>query len=195
MNILDYIKAGASFVWLFVANVFFVLSGLVMVPLAIPFHQKGFSVSDGRSIVNLPKWAYVWGNDFDGLLGDKRGWWAANTPFHLPVDHFFSMFMWAAVRNPANNMRMLKMFQAPITNSTITYKGDYDVQDDPGEGGWQFVKTENAGKSWYGLYIVKSYNSTHAFVLRLGFKITPSHQGTADLPKGFVTKISFYKEL
>ena len=84
----DFIKAFISFIFLFVVNVFFVLSGLLFVALGIPFRVEGFSVSDGRPIVNLPKWLYPYGNDFDGLLGDKRVLYANNTPFGVPVDTF-----------------------------------------------------------------------------------------------------------
>lgn len=196
MNYLDYIKALFQFIWQFVANVLFVLTGLLMVAIAIPFRVKGISVSDGRPIVNLPRWAFPWGNDFDGLEGDKRLWWAQNTPFKLPVDHFISMYVWAAIRNPANNMRMMDLFQAPVVGSTIVWIGDAVVEDDAGETGCQFVKTTNSGRNYYGFYLVKPYkNGTHAFVVRLGFKVQPDHIGSQSLPKGIVTKISFWKEL
>ena len=194
----DFIKAFISFVFLFVVNVFFVLSGLLFVALGIPFRVEGFSVSDGRPIVNLPKWLYPYGNDFDGLLGDKRFWYANNTPFGVPVDSFLAMYNWAALRNPCNNLRMLDMFNAKITDSTFSYLGDYIVEDDPGEGGWQFVKCVDVdGKVRYGLYVVKPYffNPKYAFVIRWGFKVQPKDAGTVDMPKGFVTKISFWKEL
>ena len=193
----DFVKAVAQFTFMSIIRIVLVTTGLIVVPLAIPFKVESFSVSDGRAIYNLPKWAYIWGNDFDGLLGDKKFWWAANTPFNLPVTHFISMFMWAAIRNPANNLRMIPWAQAPVTGSVITYKGDYTVEDDFGCSGWQFVKATNKGKSWYGFYLVHEYKSkpTHALVIRIGFKIKPSHQGEVDLPKGFVAKVSFFKKL
>lgn len=189
-------KAIIQWTFLTLSNLILDPLGLLVVAIAIPFRVKGISVSDGREIVNLPKWAHLWGNDYDGLLGDKRGWWAENTPFGVPVDSFFAMWWWAAIRNPVNNMRMYSLWQAPVVGSTITYKGDYTVNDRPGEAGWQFVITENAGKFWYGFYFVHQWSDTSAFVIRLGFKVTPEHQGQTDVPpKGIVIKINFNKAI
>lgn len=71
------IEALFQWAWLIIARVLGIITGLVMVPVAIPFRVAGVSGSDGRPIVNLPGWAWLWGNDFDGLQGDKRdmdGW-------------------------------------------------------------------------------------------------------------------------
>jgi hypothetical protein len=193
---MDYIKAVFQFVFLFFSDVFFDLLGLVMVAIALPFRVESVSVDDGRKIINLPKWAWLWGNDFDGVQGDKRGWWAANTPFGWDVNGYMAMYWWTAIRNPANNMRMLKLYQAPITGSTITYKGDYNVADKPGQGGWQFVKLVSLeGRSYYGFYFVKQWSQTHASVMRFGFKISPDQQGTVDLPKGETTRINPWKAI
>lgn len=191
---MDYIKAVLQWTFLFWANVILDLLGLVVVAIAIPFRVDGVSVSDGRKISNLPKWAWLFGNDHDGLLGDKRMWWAANTPFGLPVDHFISMYTWAAIRNPVNNMRLTNMFSAPVEGSTITYKGDEHVRDHAGEQGWQFVITENNGKKWYGFYLVHLWSDTRAFVIRLGYKVEPSDAGTTKR-QGMTTKINFFKSI
>lgn len=192
---MDYVKAAIQFLSLFVANVVLDVIGLVVVAIALPFRVKGYSGSDGREISNLPKWAWLFGNDYDGLQGDKRGWWAENTPFGWPVDSFMAMWWWAAVRNPVNNMRFVKLWQAPVKGSTITYVGDYTVRDHPGEAGWQFVTTENGGKHWYGFYLVHQWSDTRAFVVRLGFKVQPDDAGTDGEPVGMTTKINFYKAI
>lgn len=192
---MDYVKAAIQFLSLFVANVVLDVIGLVVVAIALPFRVKGYSGSDGREISNLPKWAWLFGNDYDGLLGDRRGWWAENTPFGWPVDSFMAMWWWAAVRNPVNNMRFVKLWQAPVKGSTITWVGDYTVRDHPGEAGWQFVTTENGGKHWYGFYLVHQWSDTRAFVIRLGFKVQPDDAGTDGEPLGMTTKINFYKAI
>src|SRR5690554_7576491 len=71
----DILKATKQWLFLLFFRLLGIISGLVIVAIAIPFRKEGVSLSDGRKIVNLPKWAWLWGNDFDGLLGDKRGWW------------------------------------------------------------------------------------------------------------------------
>ena len=196
INVKDYFKGGFQFLFLALTDSFFLLSGLFMVAIAIPFRVPGKSVSDGRDIVNLPNWAYVYGNDYDGLLGDKRNWYAENTPFGLPVTSFVSMYNWAALRNPSNNMRMYDIWSCPITGSTITYKGTTDVSDSPGKGGWQFVKCETPeGKVKYGFYLVHEWNEKKCFVIRLGFKVEPKHAGTVNDRKGFTNKIVPWKSL
>lgn len=192
---LDICKALAQWVFLLLSNVVLDLLGLFVVAAAIPFRVDAVSGSDGRPIVNLPKWVWLFGNDYDGLLGDKRGWWAENTPFGWPVDSFLAMWWWAAIRNPVNNMRFVKLWQAPVVGSTINYKGDYTVEDHPGQAGWQFVIVENGGKRWYGFYWVHQWSGTRAFVVRFGFKVKPSHAGTHEEPKGMTTKINPYKAI
>lgn len=189
-------KAAAQWLWLLLSRIICIILGYVIVAIAIPFRKDGVSKSDGRYISNLPKWAWLWGNDNDGLLGDKRLWWSENTPFGLPVDHFVSMYWWTAIRNPANNMRQLDIFSAPVTGSRITYLGDYTVNDNGKDFGKQLVIIKNNGKTWYGYYLVKKLSESRAFVIRLGFKVKPSHNGLVDEPrKGMVFKINFFKKL
>jgi len=191
---MDYIKAVLQWTFLFVANVILCLIGFVVVAIAIPFRVDGKSLSDGRPIKNLPKCVWLFGNDYDGLLGDKRMWWAANTPFGLPADHFISMYTWAALRNPVNNKRFTDMFSCPVEGSTITYKGKENVRDHAGEQGWQFVTTENNGKKWYGFYLVHLWSDKRAFVIRLGYKTEPSDAGSTER-QGMTTKINLYKSI
>lgn len=191
----DYICAFFQFIWLLVANIVLDIVGLFAVAIGIPFRVAGVSLSDGRPITNLPKWLWIFGNDYDGLLGDKRLWWAANTPWGLPVDSYIPMYTWAALRNPVNNMRLMDMFSAPVVGSTITYKGQAHVRDDIDSAGWQFVTTENNGKKWYGFYAVYLWpNKTHACVLRFGFKVEPSDAGSTER-QGMTTKITPYKSI
>ena len=192
----------AIFQWCFLLACTLVLDpiGLIVVALGIPFARPDRSVSDGRFIANLPKIFWLFGNDHDGLFGDKRGKWATMTPFGLPATHWFSMWWWAAIRNPVNNMRMVKLWQAPITGSMITYTGDYHVRDKPGEGGFQFVVTENKGRHWYGLYWVKQYSAKRAFVVRFGYKVEPDDRIQAALatptePAGYTMKINPFKAI
>lgn len=189
------LHALAQWSWLILARLAGIVTGLVMVALAIPFRVPTVSLSDGRQIVNLPRWAWLWGNDFDGLLGDKRGWWAENTPFGAPADSFLAMYWWAAIRNPANNMRFLDAFSAPVIGSKISYYGRYTVEDKPGMGGWQFVTAEQGARRWYGFYLVHEWGKSRAFAVRLGFKIKPSHAGTYEPAKGLTFKVNPFKAI
>lgn len=204
---------GVAWQWLFLilSNIVLDLLGLVAVAVAVPFARASISKSDGRPIQVLPAWAWIWSNDYDGITGDKRLWWANNCDSQatlglfpwlrskgiavpkLTENSFWSKYWWAAIRNPANNMRFVKWWSAPITGSTISYYGKYDVADKPGQGGWQFVIADSGKTKYYGFYFVHQWNSTHAFVVRIGYKITPDMANTVSEPKGMVTKINFYK--
>lgn len=182
---------------LIAVRVILILLGLPIVALAIPFRVDGVSASDGRPIVNLPRWAWLWGNDFDGLSGDKRGWWADNTPFGWAVDSFAAMWWWAAIRNPVNNLRLVPGISCPVSECLITYSGSYAVEDKPGMSGWQFVTAQRVGgrSRWCGFYLVHQWSDTRAFVIRIGYKIKPSHQGGDEPAKGMTFKLNPLKEI
>lgn len=179
------------------ASAVLALIGLFVVPVALLFKTSGTSVSDGRPIIVLPEWAWLWSNDFDGALGDKRGWWDAHAPFGLGAHHFVSMFWWLAIRNPVNNRRRLNWFSCPVAKCYIDYDGDYDVEDKPGKAGWQFVTAEHqrTEQTWHGFYLVYPWNETRALVVRLGFKIKPSHEDTQEPPKGLTFRLNPWKEI
>ena len=100
-----------------------------------------------------------------------------------------------AAHNPTSNVHRCSSWQAPITDSKITYTGKFHVRDKPGEGGFQFVVTENSGRHWYGLYWVVQYSATRAFVVRLGYKVVPADAGTVADPVGFTIKINPAKSI
>lgn len=174
-----------------------ILAGLVVVPLALPFREMGTSVSDGRRIVVLPKWAWLWSNDFDGAQGDKRGWWKEHAPFGLGAAHWFSMFVWLAIRNPVNNLRRTDWYSCPVSECDIWFAGKETVEDKPGMTGWQFVTAEHfkSESQWHGFYLVHPWTGFHAFVIRVGFKIKPSHEGTLEPRKGFTVRINPWKSI
>ena len=182
---------------LLVVRVVLIVAGLPVVAVAIPFRVSSVSASDGRAIVNLPRWAWLFGNDYDGLQGDKRGWWTDNTPFGWPVDSFASMWWWAAIRNPVNNLRFVPGISCPVSECLITYRGHYSVEDKPDRGGWQFVTARRIGgvSRWYGFYLVHQWSDTRAFVIRIGYKIKPSHQGSDEPAKGMTFKLNPWKEI
>lgn len=191
---------GLAWQWfyLILSTIVFDLLGLIVVAVAIPFAVEDTSVSDGRSILNLPKWAFPWRNDFDGLLGDKRGDWAKITPFGVDVNSWLAKYWWAAIRNPSNNLRRLQPWSAPVQGATCNYWGKAEVNDRPGEGGLQFVVFSYYGNfpgRRYGLYWVHEFGNGRGFVVRLGFKIDVGQIGSEDEPKGYVMKINPWKEL
>lgn len=202
----------ASLQWfaLLVVRVVLILVGIPLVAVAIPFAVREQSVSDGRAILNLPRAVWLFGNDYDGLLGDKRLWWRDNCDAlvlfglrpllrrlgvaldPLPVDSWLACFWWAAIRNPVNNLRLVPGFNCPVSECVIRFLGAAVVEDKPGYSGWQFVAARHAGgrSRWYGFYLVHQWNTSRAFVVRLGYKIKPEHEGTDEPGKGMTFKLN-----
>ncbi|MCD5980525.1 DUF7338 family protein [Pseudomonas quasicaspiana] len=193
-----------------------ILVGLPVVALAVCWPVPGVSLSDGRPIFNVPRWAWLFGNDFDGLDGDKRNWWAENCDAlvlfgllpllrrlriavpPLSVTGWLARWWWAAVRNPVNNMRLLPLFSCPVGECLIECLGRPLVEDKPGAGGFQFVtaRRPTGWARWYGLYYVKELTATRALVIRLGFKIRPDHAGNAtEAAKGMTFKLNPWKDI
>lgn len=204
---------------LFILNIFLLLAvripailvGPLVVAIALPFRVESptrykFTQFDGMWWhVGLPRWAWLWSNDRDGLLGDKRGWWSANTPFYVSYTHPFCMWWWAAIRNPANNQRHTKLLSCDVSECNYVVYGDRVVEDDRYLGGKQAVVATNrkTGRKYLGIYIVHEYKwkrlRGRAFVFQFGFKIKPSSwedvAKDSSRKKGFTLEITFFKNL
>jgi hypothetical protein len=212
---LDVPAALVQWVLLALLRLALLLAGLLVVAVAVPFAVPAYSASDGRRIYTLPAWAWLWGNAFDGLDGDKRQWWADNCdalvfwgllPWlralglplaPLPVTSWLARWWWAAIRNPVNNLRLVPWVSCPVSECAIDYLGAAAVEDKPGLGGWQFVRAVRRGgrSRWYGFYAVRVTGPATAFVVRLGFKIKPSHEGAQEPAKGMTFKVNPAKEI
>lgn len=159
-------RAALQWLLLFPVRVVLVLLGALVVPLALPFARAEgppvpFTQAPGYwRLVKLPGWAWLWSNDRDGALGDKRGWWHLNAPFGLGAEHWFSMLWWLALRNPANNMRFTPLLGCPVTECDYHYWGDENVEDRPGQGGCRLLLATHkaTGRRYYGLYWVKEWS-------------------------------------
>lgn len=91
--------------------------GLVVVPVAtfLGLIKTQTSKVNGRLILNWShKLLYPWGNDEDGILaGDEL----INYPAHIRI------FYWSAIRNPANNLRFIKLFNCIIEPHKVNFVG------------------------------------------------------------------------
>lgn len=190
----DILTAALTWTILVAMRLVLIVTGLFVVAVALPFAKTDFTTMTpygarkGSWVLRkLPKWAWMFGNDIDGTLGDRRGYYAKEaTPFGLPATHFLSQCWWLCIRNPTNNLRLTKLFSCNLDdeeNEVVLLAGDSYVRDKIGYGGWQFVK---AGKLFYAFYGVWEWPvGNRAFVVRVGFKIEPKHNSTDwDLEKG-----------
>lgn len=213
----DYLYAPVQWAFILAWNI---VSTIVGIPVVAIIVWCGLTIgadskSDGRRIITAPRWLWIFGNDYDGYLGDKREWWNDNAdaqvffglfPFlrkyfpSIPVlksGNRVSQWWWGAIRNPVNNDRFTPLLQAVVDGSVITYTGDYHVRDHAGEEGRQFVRavSKRPWIRWYGFYWVHQWSDTHAWVVRLGFKINPAQNGLNDPPEGATFKITPYKAI
>lgn len=116
----------------------------------------------------LPRWAWPWSNDEDGVLGDGA-FSAANR--ELPA--WQRAFIWSALRNPVNNLRFVFPFGIRINPDSIRFMGNsLDVATDLADGKlkrilWSYV--------WQGIFagfdLVIRLPRKHALHIRGGYKL------------------------
>lgn len=143
------------------------------------------------------RFMWLFGNDEDGLYGDRRGYWSDEQKGNEKTT--WAMYKWAALRNPANNLsRYTDDFACYPNDCTIEYWGDYDSPDDrPVKEGWHFVKaTDVAGRVFYGFRQVE-VEDDKVINRSFGFKLKPSHadniQAPDDAHKGFTYRTKVKK--
>lgn len=107
----------AAFTWVLydvASYVLLIVPGYFIVTLAIACRRRVYSpVLAGMTIVNAPKWLWIWGNDEDGL---EPAWYVNATP---GWNKYVRMWVWAAWRNPANNLRFIKWLHPPPERGRI----------------------------------------------------------------------------
>lgn len=174
---LELLKAIPSWVfWAFV-RLNAVILGFFVVAAALPFRtEEPVPVGEEkpypeRKIVHLPKWAWLWDNDAEGMMSWMEEW--PEMCWNGKPDSFLSMWQWAAWRNPANNMRFMRGIAVYLPEAhSVKYWGKYKVSDKDyknGEG-WQFVGCKGKYFPYYGFqWVGKKY------YIRLGHKIEPNH--------------------
>lgn len=194
--------AAAQWLLLFPVRVVLILVGLVVVPLAMPLlvtegPPVPFTQAPGNwQFKRLPAWAWLWSNDRDGAAGDKRGWWHLNAPFGLGAYHPLSMFVWLALRNPANNMRFTRWLGCPVTECDYRYWGDENVEDRPGDGGCRLLLAthKTSGRSYYGLYWVKEWTLSSVPGLAWAVQRLPKVAALVAAPRAVVVQLGFKGE-
>jgi len=99
---------------------------------------------------------------------------------------FFSMFRWAALRNPTNGFKQVALYSFvlnDINRRLITYKGD-KVVGDQSSGGWQLVRL-GSHVGFYGVFPYRN-NSGRCLRIRIGYKIVPGDKSNGRIQMTFV---------
>lgn len=188
------------------------LLGLVAVAIALPFRVENISTSvpftqypnlGNWMMVNLPSWARPWDNPRDGMMGDKRGWfanWCIGRGWSYPS--WLAMWWWAAVRNPANYYGRVTM-AIDITDAALRKLAGTSVWANEDELGWHYITAERDGKLLGCLFqaaIRYPFSTRYGFYCRFGYKLELDEPQTVandlyDRLRSPAWKVSFWKDL
>lgn len=150
---------------LFIARLLGVLLGFLIVPIAYPF----------KSGDHFPKWAYIWDNQEDGIYGPK--WFGIYT--NIPSETFKRCFLWSAVRNPANNMRYIDLFNVSHRKGIrFNSWGNAEVPEPQlarrlGGSAWHFTLVRQKGVWYFSWWYIRAIGKDRHFRIRTGWKCTP----------------------
>lgn len=154
-------------------------------------------------LLRLPRWARWWDNAFDGMLGDKRGWWAKYCLEHYgrPNTDRYCMWRWAAMRNPANyfsrNICGIDVSRCKI--DTVFALGTIEAA--PWRGLVLLTATSPRGFVFPRIYGEFALWHGKGLMIDFGWKVKASHADVSpDSPpseriKGIVLTISPWKDL
>lgn len=191
------------------------LAGLVLVAIGLPFRvtvtgtRQPFTMypeatDRGWQLVRLPAWLRLWDNAFDGLLGDRRGWWDNYCREHYgkPCTAFYSMWQWTAIRNPANYWSRV-VTGCDVSRCRIDKLAGSDQAEEDAPG-WSFLlATRDDGARFYLLQFCLpwAFRRDRAVYGRFGWKVKLAHNGTPptaldkDRIKGSVYRLSPWKDI
>jgi hypothetical protein len=194
-------------------NLPLILLGLPIVAIALRFATRDKTAARPYTVypqygswlpVRLPVWARPWDNPTDGLLGDKRGWWAnhCQTRFGHPSTAALCMWLWATIRNPANYWSRITT-GVDVSRCTIAMLAGSSRRADETENGWHFLEaTRDDGRKYHLFQVAIKYpfSATHGFYCRFGWKVELDEPVGPDVPlqermRASVYKVSIWKDL
>ncbi|MBL1321515.1 MAG: hypothetical protein COA63_010720 [Methylophaga sp.] len=151
--------------------------GIFVVPIALrwritsPVRDPLKQSYPTRMIVNLPKWAWIWGNASEGAMSWMKKWpeicWDKNPKSLL------SMWQWLAIRNPSNNLKFTRGLAVnlhEVREYTLLAGTSDRVSAKYNLKGHQFFAVKGKYFRYYNFLYVGDI-----FWVRLGHKIEPRH--------------------
>lgn len=206
------IKCTTLVVFYFFACLFMSFIGLFVVaygvqkPRKYPDTTKPFT--DGRQLPGehtftrlSHDWMLWWDNVYDGIAGDRRGWWntyCINT-FKRDAASKLSMWIWTAYRNSCNYFSR-NIVGIDVSQYEITLLAGQEIAEED-HFGWHFLLATHkiTGKQRYYFGWFKQLTEKHHAYIRMGWKIKMAHNGVTedsddtDKYKGFVCRFSLWK--
>ena len=186
--------------WYLIIDIPVELFGLIAVAIGLPFRRSypetaveftQFPNPQNKwMLVRLPSWLKWWDNKYDGLMGDRRGYWDSKCieKHGKNSSDPLMMYLWAALRNPANEWSR-SVISIGIGGCKVTKLAGNadDVTEDPGKKEWMFLLCETAdGRKFYRLFVSFAWASdpNHAWQIDWGWKFRLDHNGMAtDAPE------------
>lgn len=176
----DKIHFTIQFTTLFALRAVAVILGFVIVPIGLLFrrkvplvnpvyfiYNKGGNYRKVDHTVHLPKIFNLFDNYEEGCASLYAPYWQLRKG---KADSFWSMVHWSCIRNPANNMRLLPMFQCDMESCEHEYKVYANSF---------YCKSTNVdtGRVYYTFRRRKRYNhkgQNVSSILHIGFKVLES---------------------
>lgn len=131
----------------------------------------------------LQRFLWLYGNDMDGYLGDKRGEWSDIRGGK--EKSFLSMWLWSALRNKLNNLRFSGKLYSVVPDDceeVWIYGYDLEVDNKPIDEGWYFIKAISGGRTYYAYRAVRTHNdwdddptNDWSHNASVAFKLQPKH--------------------
>lgn len=163
------------------------LLGMILIPIGLKFKQeypetaKPFTQYPERGnwrLVRLPSWLKWFDNQYDGFLGDKRGWWANECDGKHET--LKCMWLWGAVRNPTNYFNRSVISLDVSKCRIVKLAGNCDLpSEEPGMREWvHLCAFHESGKEYHRFFMSWAIINDHGIMIDIGYKIKLSQNGT-----------------
>jgi hypothetical protein len=138
------IVALAPVLWLvrLVILLFFAVVGVLVIAVlaARRIAQPRPSALFNRTVLQFPRWAWLWNNQEDGVDGLRGGdsaqaWWKDRTSNWSDRKR---VYVWSAFRNPVDSLRLVPLLNPNLDPARVRFVG-MDHEPAKGEAGWYFA--------------------------------------------------------
>ena len=137
--------------------------GLFVVPIALLFKQPLNTTNNNGLFLpyRLPRWAWLWDNDRDGVQGDNGFNFEHCPSYGLKYGGFLCNYIWLAIRNP-------------VSNASWKFGVDAYIERLEKDGNWSFAYASN-GKCYPWYHYVSDKIIFYAGYQNENVQETPAH--------------------